>query len=433
MDDFRILGLKSTDESYNVPLSEDDSDSIMFNMPVDRTTNIIKVIGVGGGGSNAVKHMFNLGVTNVNFAVCNTDSQALSKSPIPLKVQLGHEGLGVGGVPEIGRAKAEESLDEIEMMLGKETQMLFITAGMGGGTGTGAAPVIARAARNRGILTIGVVTLPFAFEKRDRCEKALLGVDRLKQEVDSLLVINNQRLLEIYSGDNGISINKAFEKTDNILATATKTIAEIITIEGTVNRDFNDVKTVMENGGSAIVSVGYGEGDNRIMKAMKEALHSPLLSNMDIQASKKLLYIIYSCQDAPVMTHELTQVNEFMDSMNDDLQVLWGLYPDDTIGNQVKVAIVATGFDSRNAAQSDTTSEDEEERKRLEQLRHYYYGHPNSSATENTVSTSAPSVDSPKDNNDTEEEIQMGMHIEQKERFSFKRLLELLEKVLGEE
>lgn len=316
------------------------------HIPVDKTTNIIKVIGVGGGGSNAVRNMYNLGVKNVSFAVCNTDSQALSRSPIPMKVQLGSEGLGVGGVPERGREKAEESMEDIELMLGRDTQMLFLTAGMGGGTGTGAAPIIAHAARERGILTIGVVTLPFAFEKRDRCEKALLGVERLRHEVDSLLVINNERLLELYGEGNGVSIDEAFEKADSILTTATKSIAEIITLEGKVNRDFNDVKSVMQNGGSAIMSVGYGEGENRIMKAMKQALDSPLLSNVDIQRSKRLLYIIYTCQEAPVMTTELTQVNQFMDTLSDDLEVLWGLYSDDTLGQQVKVAIVATGFDS---------------------------------------------------------------------------------------
>lgn len=344
------------------------------HIPVDKTTNIIKVIGVGGGGSNAVRNMYNLGVKNVCFAVCNTDSQALSRSPIPMKVQLGSEGLGVGGVPERGREKAEESMEDIELMLGRDTQMLFLTAGMGGGTGTGAAPIIAHAARERGILTIGVVTLPFAFEKRDRCEKALLGVERLRHEVDSLLVINNERLLELYGEGNGVSIDEAFEKADSILTTATKSIAEIITLEGKVNRDFNDVKSVMQNGGSAIMSVGYGEGENRIMKAMKQALDSPLLSNVDIQRSKRLLYIIYTCQEAPVMTTELTQVNQFMDTLSDDLEVLWGLYSDDTLGQQVKVAIVATGFDSERDEQQELISEDDACRRRVAALKEFYYG-----------------------------------------------------------
>lgn len=306
-------------------------------------------------------------------------------------------------------------------MLGKDTQMLFLTAGMGGGTGTGAAPIIAHAARERGILTIGVVTLPFAFEKRDRCEKALLGVERLRNEVDSLLVINNERLLDLYSGDNGISIDQAFEKADNILTTATKSIAEIITLEGIVNRDFNDVKTVMKNGGSAIMAVGYGEGENRIMKAMKEALHSPLLCNMDIQHSKKLLYIIYSCKDAPVMTTELTQVNQFMDTLNDDIEVLWGLYPEDTLGLQVKVAIVATGFDNNPGTNTQQPSEDEAMKQRIATLKQLYYEQPL------TQKDQVPSTEEPKEPEHTEEgdtEEPADFAQEKRPKFSFRRIIE---------
>lgn len=438
MDDFRILGHTNNEEAPQKKVEGDDeTGSIMFNLPVDKTTNIIKVVGVGGGGSNAVRNMYNMGVANVSFAVCNTDSQALSKSPVPMKVQLGTEGLGVGGVPERGRAKAEESLDEIEMMLGKDTQMLFLTAGMGGGTGTGAAPIIAHAARERGILTIGVVTLPFAFEKRDRCEKALLGVDRLKKEVDSLLVINNERLLDLYSGENGISIDQAFLKADSILTTATKSIAEIITLEGIVNRDFNDVKTVMKDGGSAIMSVGYGEGENRIMKAMKEALHSPLLCNMDIQRSKKLLYIIYGCKDAPVMTTELTQVNQFMDTLNDDLEVLWGLYPDDTLGEQVKVAIVATGFDSCTEDHTEQISEDETQRQRISALKQYYYGKPHSSEDKgnNPVETETDDLGSSEseDKGEDMDEEQTDPIPPKAGRLSFRNILKQLEKLINEE
>lgn len=436
-DEFRILGRPDTGENAGDNVSEKETmGGIIFNIPEDKTVNIIKVIGVGGGGSNAVRNMYNLGVTNVNFAICNTDSQALSKSPVPMKVQLGSEGLGVGGVPEIGREKAEESLEDIEMMLGKDTQMLFLTAGMGGGTGTGAAPIIAHAARERGILTIGVVTLPFAFEKRDRCEKALLGIDRLKREVDSLLVINNERLLEIYSGENGISIDQAFEKADNILTTATKSIAEIITLEGIVNRDFNDVKTVMKDGGSAIMSVGYGEGENRIMKAMKEALHSPLLCNMAIEKSRRLLYIIYSCKEAPVMTNELTQVNQFMDTLSDDLEVLWGLYPDDTLGEQVKVAIVATGFDSWQDSREQQTSEDETQRQRIAALKQLYYGHPEANKpladeapeeAEPIPETEPLDVDTPSD--DGAAESRQGKRVQ----FNFQRIIEQLESLFREE
>ena len=373
---FQILGQFNQNESQKRnttvnPSITDEIGDLVFNIPEDKTTNLIKVIGVGGGGGNAVRNMYEQQITNVSFAVCNTDSQALSKSPIPMKVSLGPEGLGVGGNPERGRQMAEASIDDIECMLGKDTQMLFLTAGMGGGTGTGAAPVIAHVARERGILTVGVVTLPFAFEKRQRQETALMGVEMLRKEVDSLLVINNEQLLKMHEEKGGIPIEDAFREADQVLTTATKSIAEIITLEGKVNRDFNDVKTVMKDGGSAIMSVGYGSGENRLIKAMQQALQSPLLNRLDIPKAKKLLYIIYTCKDAPVMTNELKQVNDFMDTLNRDLLVLWGLYSDDTIGNQVKVAIIATGFDTPD---QDTPDENAERQTQIEELRRKYYG-----------------------------------------------------------
>jgi cell division protein FtsZ len=325
-------------------MEENYQQGIQFNIPKDKTESLIKVIGIGGGGGNAVRSMYEKGVKNVNFAVCNTDSQALSKSPIPVRIQLGEEGLGVGGDPAKGREKAEESMKDIELLFDDETKMVFLTAGLGGGTGTGAAPLIAKTAREKGILTVGVVTLPFRFEKKARMEKALAGVERMKQNVDALLVVNNERLLEVY-GDAAMPIDEAFDKANDILTTATKTISEVITEEGRVNRDFKDVETVMKNGGGAIVSVGYGSGEKRIIKAMKDALNSPLLNTRDIENAQKLLYIIYSCKDKPVNTSELGEINEFMDTLSEDLEVLWGLYHDDTIGEQVKVAVIATGFD----------------------------------------------------------------------------------------
>ena len=325
-------------------MEENYQQGIQFNIPKDKTESLIKVIGIGGGGGNAVRSMYEKGVKNVNFAVCNTDSQALSKSPIPVRIQLGEEGLGVGGDPAKGREKAEESMRDIELLFDDETKMVFLTAGLGGGTGTGAAPLIAKTAREKGILTVGVVTLPFRFEKKARMEKALAGVERMKQNVDALLVVNNERLLEVY-GDTAMPIDEAFDKANDILTTATKTISEVITEEGRVNRDFKDVETVMKNGGGAIVSVGYGSGEKRIIKAMKDALNSPLLNTRDIENAQKLLYIIYSCKDKPVNTSELSEINEFMDTLSEDLEVLWGLYHDDTIGEQVKVALIATGFD----------------------------------------------------------------------------------------
>ena len=362
-------------------MEENYQQGIQFNIPKDKTESLIKVIGIGGGGGNAVRSMYEKGVKNVNFAVCNTDSQALSKSPIPVRIQLGEEGLGVGGDPAKGREKAEESMKDIELLFDDETKMVFLTAGLGGGTGTGAAPLIAKTAREKGILTVGVVTLPFRFEKKARMEKALAGVERMKQNVDALLVVNNERLLEVY-GDTAMPIDEAFDKANDILTTATKTISEVITEEGRVNRDFKDVETVMKNGGGAIVSVGYGSGEKRIIKAMKDALNSPLLNTRDIENAQKLLYIIYSCKDKPVNTSELGEINEFMDTLSEDLEVLWGLYHDDSIGEQVKVAVIATGFDK--AREQKEAEQKDENIRRLWEM-YYPNSYPLKSAKPNAL------------------------------------------------
>lgn len=361
-------------------MEENKQPGIQFDIPKDKTEHLIKVIGVGGGGGNAVKSMYEKGVKNVSFAYCNTDSQALSNSPIPVRIQLGEEGLGVGGDPVLGREKAEESMNDIELLFNDETKMVFLTAGMGGGTGTGAAPLIAQVAREKGILTVGVVTLPFRFEKKARIEKALEGVEELKKNVDALLVVNNERMLEIY--DEPISTDEAFGKVNEILTTATKTISEVITKEGTVNRDFKDVETVMKNSGGAIVTVGYGSGEKRIIKAMNDALNSPLLNTKDIKNAQRLLYIIYSCKDNPVNTKELGEINDFMDTLPEDLEVLWGLYHDDTIGEQVKVAVVATGFD-KVREHKDGEEEKNENIKRLWEL--YYPNAKPASLTEESL------------------------------------------------
>ena len=334
---------------------------LQFNIE-DKSNNIIKVIGVGGGGSNAVRHMYKEGVENVSFVVCNTDSQALAHTDVPLRLQLGTEGLGVGGDPEKGHQAAEYSIDDIKSLFNDGTQMVFITAGMGGGTGTGAAPVIAKVAKDMGILTVGVVTLPFRFEKRKRIEKALQGMTELKKCVDSLLVINNERLIDTYS-DGMITIDEAFAKADDILATATKTIAEIITKKGTVNRDFCDVKSVMQDAGSAVVSIGKASGENRIYKAMANALTSPLLDNVDKRRAKRLLYIIYSSKSKPVVISETAEVNDFMGELDDNLEVFWGLYEDDTLEDEVKVAIIATGFDTESV--SVQARQDDEDKQRM--------------------------------------------------------------------
>ncbi len=350
----------------------DDStvEFVGFEKVEDKSVDIIKVIGVGGGGGNAVENMLEQGVTNVSFAVVNTDSQALSKSKVACKLQIGENGLGVGGRPELGRAAAEYSIDSIKKLFDDNTKMVFITAGMGGGTGTGAAPIIANAARENGILTVGVVTLPFAFEKRLRIEKALKGVEDLKANVDALLVINNERLIHIYA-DGMTTIDEAFAKADEIVTIATKSIAEIITQEGKVNRDFCDVQTVMKDGGGALMSEGRASGEHRIMKAMANALKSPLLNNLEVERSQKLLYIIYQSHSNPVLITELNEVNKFMDNMANDLEVLWGLYWDDTLGEDVKVNIIATGFDKERVATAEERDKEREEKiKRL--IQEYY-------------------------------------------------------------
>ncbi len=344
---------------------------LQFNIE-DKSNNIIKVIGVGGGGSNAVRHMYKEGVENVSFVVCNTDSQALAHTDVPLRLQLGTEGLGVGGDPEKGHQAAEYSIDDIKSLFNDGTQMVFITAGMGGGTGTGGAPVIAKVAKDMGILTVGVVTLPFRFEKRKRIEKALQGMTELKKCVDSLLVINNERLIDTYS-DGMITIDEAFAKADDILATATKTIAEIITKKGTVNRDFCDVKSVMQDAGSAVVSIGKASGENRIYKAMANALTSPLLDNVDKRRAKRLLYIIYSSKSKPVVISETAEVNDFMDELDDNLEVFWGLYEDDTLEDEVKVAIIATGFDTESVSVQ-ARQDDEDKQRMIDLMREKYYG-----------------------------------------------------------
>jgi len=333
-----------------------DEEPLELVIPVeDKTERIIKVIGVGGGGSNAVKNMYKQGLCNISFAICNTDSQALASTEIPVRIQLGSKGLGVGGDPTKGCEEAEKSIEEIKKLFQDDTQMVFITAGMGGGTGTGATPIIAGIARELGILTVGVVTLPFAFEKQQRIKKALAGIEKLKKNVDALLVINNERLMEIYS-DGITTVKDAFSEADNVLAVATKTIAEIITEKGEVNRDFCDVQAVMQNGGGAIVSVGRASGEHRILKAVANALNSPLLSNIEIEKARKLLYIIYTCKDNPVLISELNEVNSFMETLSPDLEVFWGLYNDDTLGDDVKISITATGFDQDNPRPEEESS-----------------------------------------------------------------------------
>lgn len=319
-----------------------------FGLPTKENT-IIKVIGVGGGGGNAVNHMYRQGIHDVSFVLCNTDNQALNDSPVPVRLQLGKEGLGAGNKPEKARQAAEESIESVKNMLSDGTKMVFITAGMGGGTGTGAAPVIARISKELGILTVGIVTIPFRFEGARKIDQALDGVEEMAKHVDALLVINNERLREIYPE---LPVLEAFGKADDTLSVAARSIAEIITNHGLINLDFNDVKTVLKDGGVAIMSMGYGEGEGRVRKAIQDALNSPLLNDNDVFNSKKILLSINFCNEngdnSGLMMEEMNDVNDFMERFGSDFEIKWGVGIDAELGKKVKVTILATGFGIEN-------------------------------------------------------------------------------------
>ena len=339
------------------------------------TTSIIKVIGVGGGGSNAVNHMYNEGIHDVTFVVCNTDSKALQDSPVPDKIQLGTEGLGAGNKPENGRKCAEESIEDVKTMLSDGTKMVFITAGMGGGTGTGAAPLIAKTAKDMGILTVGIVTIPFRWEGVRKINQALDGVEEIGKNVDALLVINNERLLQIYSD---ISLDNAFDKADDTLCNAARSISEIITMHGKINLDFQDVKTVLKDGGVAIMSTGYGTGEGRVTKAIQDALHSPLLNDNDIYHSRKiLLHVIHSGEGGegacPLMIEEMAEINEFMQRIeNEEVETKWGYSKDESLKDRVKITILASGFGLRDINTKEMNERieknDEEARRRKAEI-----------------------------------------------------------------
>ena len=318
----------------------DDNNRMPFDFPT-QSSCIIKVIGVGGGGGNAVNHMYKEGIHDVAFVVCNTDSKALEQSPVPVKLQLGHEGLGAGNRPQKAREATEESLAEVQAMLNDGTKMVFITAGMGGGTGTGAAPLIAKVAKDMDILTVGIVTIPFRWEGDKKIDQALDGVEEISKNVDALLVINNERLSEIYSE---LSLDDAFDRADDTLSIAAKSIAEIITMRGKVTLDFNDVKTVLKDGGVAIMSTGYGEGENRVTAAIQNAQHSPLLNNNDIFKSKKVLLNIAYSSKKKLMMNEMAEVQEFMNRFNRDFETKFGIAIDESLEDQVKITLLATGF-----------------------------------------------------------------------------------------
>lgn len=344
----------------------------------------IMVLGVGGGGNNAVNHMYSEAkIHGVAFAVVNTDDMALATSPVPKKLSIGPrttKGLGAGNNPEVAREAAEESAADIAALFSPEVDMVFITAGMGGGTGTGAAPVVARIARERGLLTIGIVTIPFGFEGKRKITKAIAGADEMGRYVDSLLVINNERLSEIYPD---LEFDSAFAKADDILSIAAQSISEIVTNPGKINLDMRDVDTTLRDSGTALISVGYGEGENRVAAAIEDALHSPLLKNTDVFSSKRLLFnLCYSRNSqVPFRAKESQQIDDFVSKIDEDVDVIWGITYDDSLGDKVKFTILAAGFDvtvregktpNDNIQISGTVAKKEEDSISADRMREFY-------------------------------------------------------------
>lgn len=340
-----------------------------FEIP-QNSERIIKVIGVGGGGGNAVSHMYKQGIEDVSFALCNTDNQALIKSEIPVKIQLGKEttkGLGAGNKPERAESAAEESREDLIKLLDDGTRMVFITAGMGGGTGTGAAPIIAKIARDMDILTVGIVTIPFLFEGEKKIIQALDGVEKLAENVDALLVINNERLRQIYSD---LTVFNAFAKADDTLNIAARSISEIITKHGYMNLDFADVKTTLKDGGISIMSTGTGDGENRVHDSIADALNSPLLNSNDVYNAKKVLLNLYCSED--LQMEEMQEIHRFMAQFTErNIEVIWGLNHEKELGTKVKTTILATGLgvDSIIGMQEmqEERSKQEEEKRLLEE------------------------------------------------------------------
>jgi cell division protein FtsZ len=302
--------------------------------------SIIKVMGVGGGGCNAINYLFKQGIQDVTLLVCNTDKMSLAGSSVPSKLQIG-TGLGVGGRPEKAKQYAEEDRDRIREALNDGTKMLFITAGMGGGTGTGASPIVAEVAKEMGILTVGIVTIPFAFEGSKKIQKAMNGVAELAAQVDAIVVINNEKLRQIYAD---LNLLNAFSKSDDVVANAARSIAEIITKPGYINTDYTDVYNTLKDGGVAIMSVGTASGENRVANAIHEALHSPLI-NTDVHGASRLLLQIYCSTEHAMIMSEIDQIHDFVREVGDDVEVQWGAALDETLGESVRVTIIATGYE----------------------------------------------------------------------------------------
>ena len=328
---------------------EDELLTLDINLQDDA---IIKVMGVGGGGCNAVNYMYSKGIKDVSFLVCNTDKQALSRSSVPAKLQLG-PGLGAGGRPEKAKALAEESRDRIREALNDGTQMLFLAAGMGGGTGTGATAIVAEVAQEMEILTVGIVTIPFAFEGKPKIRKAMTGVATLAEHVDALLVINNEKLRQIYPD---LNLLNAFSKSDDVVCNAAKSIAEIITVPGYINTDFADVYNTLKDGKVAIMNVGQAGGELRIHRAINNALQSPLINANDVHGAKRILLQLYCSKEHAILTQEIDQVHEFVQEVGEDVEVQWGISIDDSLGEDVRVTIIATGYEVSDIPSLDAES-----------------------------------------------------------------------------
>ena len=328
-------------EDYNNNLMDITPD--FENIPA--TTSIIKVMGVGGGGSNAARHMYNMGIVGVDFMICNTDSQSLASNPIPVKIQLGNSGLGAGAIPEVARDAALESEEQIKRAL-EGTKMLFITAGMGGGTGTGASPIVASIARDMGILTVGIVTSPFKFEQREKALQAEEGIRNLAEDVDALIVIKNENLKSYYPD---LTLGNAFAKVDDVLLIAAKSIAELITLEAIINVDFNDVKTILQKSGTAIIGSGDAQGEDRAMEAVEAAINSPLLDQNSIHGAEKLLFFISYSTQSELTIAELDKITEEIENKTctDSKKLIWGHGKDESLGDKVRVTVIATGLYNR--------------------------------------------------------------------------------------
>ena len=357
-------------EKYLVTFLMIREDKKMFGLEMDQIAKI-KVIGVGGGGNNAVNRMIESGVKGVEFIVANTDLQVLNASKASNKLQIGKtitNGLGAGANPEVGRSEAQNTQEDIQRLLNDGTKMAFVTAGMGGGTGTGAAPVIAGIAKSMGILTVGIITIPFYFEKRKKIVKALQGVEEMRKNVDALLIVNNERLCDVYA-DSEITVKDAFKLADKVLSDATKSISELITVEGTINLDFRDIETTIKSGGGAIMAMGRASGEGRVQNAILNALDSPLLYGSDISNAQRILFNIYTSSKHPIFVREMREIDAFFDELNPDIKVIWGLSDDDSLDEDAKVTILATGLNNELADEIQdnpvTTTKDEDDYQRI--------------------------------------------------------------------